>query len=278
MEAAVPAQGFPALRLSYELHAPPLAAHPARVDSSGVAMVLAGALLIVVVSRACRGAKHLAARHASTRALAPASVPPASAPPREPARRQSARKRAARSATLEELSEVSVSLSWLVTRPFDAEQLLLKHLKRFSHTSPWVLLELRELRERCAPSTEEQRALEDAEFIARFGVHAPPYRVPRSESGVGDDRQLSTQLVRSWPATARQCITHWMLGSPSGKRPSTGMPVLDLQVYRDLLFLHGVLEQRRLSDVLEAGDFFSETVARDAVDPKRARSVDLELA
>lgn len=237
------------LKLTYSLQVVP--GHPPAngmgVPDAAVDGLLMPVALLVVAYSAYRRQRRRRP-HAAFRA-APVHPPPGvrPAPESRPSRPAWQDTRVLRAegpvARLEDLRELHAALAWLKGNPAAAEERLRNHLKIFGHTSPWVLLELKQARR--AQGQSGRLPDEHQEFVTRFGVGSPSGRgITRSSQGLLDDWQLNAELARCWPAGARRCIAYWMLGCADGDKPRAGMPVLGLQVYRDLLFLDALLGER----------------------------------
>ncbi len=130
----------------------------------------------------------------------------------------------------------------LGANPIARQQLLEEHLESHAHTSPWVLLELRDVR---GPRHYLWAQEEREEFARRFSVRPPTDADwARRKDALLRDTQLCELLQESWPLSTKSLITIWMLGSPDGSRPRRGMPILTLGTYRELLFLDSLLGYR----------------------------------
>lgn len=256
-----------ALKLSYGLRVAPQAPAPSPFALPGpwavalpVAFVLAAGLLLAVRIRRPGGrlVEPEAQRGTPRRIVEPAAAQPAqpAAPAVAPAQaRVAARAPVAapappvapadppgRTATLQDLHEIQERLASIGNNRIAGQQLLERHLEQHEHTSPWILLELRNLRgSRHHLGADEERA----EFARRFGVRPPTDTDwARRRDAVLRDEQLCRQLEQSWPLSAKSVIATWLLGTPDGRRPRHGMPLLTLGTYRELLFLDSLLGAR----------------------------------
>lgn len=125
---------------------------------------------------------------------------------------------------------------------FDAVLLLQQHLVDFRYTSPWAFLELRELYK----TLDRQKEWEVARqaFRKRFGQNAPTWDAPSTaDAQLADDRQLCKELLPLWPyRESRMFVLRWVLGDSTMRQKCMGPPMLPLGVYRDLLFIDGMLD------------------------------------
>lgn len=274
MAQDLPTEDSLALKLSYALQVvpPPAKAAPPAVqvappspaarpfglpDASLVAIpvavaLTAGLLLAARANRVRRAGALPAEGIATERRVAEAPEPgpgndtlPAAqttAPEAVPAAPQVAPTvRPAQVASLQDLHDLQERLE-LAGNRISRQRLLEDHLEQHAHTSPWVLLELREVRgSRHYLWADEERT----EFARRFAVRPPSDRDwARRHDAILEDPQLGAHLQSGWPLETKSVITRWMLGSYDGRPPRHGMPVLTLGTYRELLFLDGLLGAR----------------------------------
>ena len=150
-----------------------------------------------------------------------------------------------REATLVDLHQLLDNLKHLRGKrdPHAAADLLEAHLVNFRYTSPWVFLELRELYRELERPHEWELAREA--FRTRFGQNAPQWSAASTAGAeIGDDPQLCAKLLRKWPRReARLFILRWMLGDAASRQKSSGPPQLALGIYRDMMFLDGLLDE-----------------------------------
>ena len=162
-----------------------------------------------------------------------------------------------REATLIDLHELDGKLTRRRHRGdiFAAVLLLQQHLVDFRYTSPWAFLELRELYR--VLDRQQEWDIARRAFSTRFGQNAPAWDAPStSDNELGADAQLRSELVRHWPKRdARLFMIRWMLGGEEMRHKCSGPPLLGLGVYRELLFLDGILD-----DVMEAKTLVADSL------------------
>ena len=141
-----------------------------------------------------------------------------------------------REASMRDLQELDVQLQSCrgAQQAVAAVELLQQHIQRHTRTSPWVFLELHQaLHETEQP--EQWTALR-SKFKTQFGQTAPDWSGVLPVTSLEADPKLKSELTRLWPGTpTRLWIERWLLGT--GSAPGTGPPMLDLGIYREMLWL-----------------------------------------